>query len=131
MTRLFFKDIADALKRDCFTISNIADMMGTNRNIVRILDKERLAKFVSVIKASEIPELEKVWRMLGRRMEGIVAHAEHHISNGPIEGTNNMVKTLRRQAYGFRDTRYFFLKIWEKSRRHTKCRDFSSPQKCA
>lgn len=47
------------------------------------------------------------------------------------EGTNNMIKTLRRQAYGFRDTRYFFLKIWERSRRRTKCRDYSSPQKCA
>ncbi len=93
--------------------------------------RRSLAKFVSVIKASGIPELEKVWRMLERRMEGIVAHSEHHISNGPVEGTNNMIKTLRRQAYGFRDTRYFFLKIWERSRRHTKCRDFSSPQKCA
>ena len=42
MTWLFFKDIADALERDRSTISNIADMMGTNRNIVRMLDKERL-----------------------------------------------------------------------------------------
>ena len=78
-----------------------------------------------------IPELEKVWRMLERRMGGIVTHAVFHISNGPVEGTNNMIKTLRRQAYGFRDTRYFFLKIWERSRRRTKCRDYSSPQKCA
>lgn len=90
-----------------------------------------LEKFVSVVKASGIPELEKVWRMLERRMGGIVTHAVFHISNGPVEGTNNMIKTLRRQAYGFRDTRYFFLKIWERSRRRTKCRDYSSPQKCA
>lgn len=58
-------------------------------------------------------------------------YARHHISNDPVEGTNNMIKTLRRQAYGYRDTRYFFLKVWERSRRHTKCRDYSSPQKCA
>ena len=90
-----------------------------------------LEKFVSVVKASGIPELEKVWRMLERRMGGIVTHAVFHISNGPVEGTNNMIKTLRRQAYVFRDTRYFFLKIWERSRRRTKCRDYSSPQKCA
>ena len=93
--------------------------------------RKSLLKFISVIKASGIPELEKVWKMLEKRMDGIVTHARYHISNGPVEGTNNMIKTLRRQAYGYRDTRYFFLKIWERSRKHTKCRDYSSPQKCA
>lgn len=48
MTWLFFKDIADALERDRSTISNIADMMGTNRNIVRMLDKERLESIYGV-----------------------------------------------------------------------------------
>ena len=93
--------------------------------------RQSLLKFISVIKASGIPELEKVWKMLEKRMDGIVTHAKYQISNGPVEGTNNMIKTLRRQAYGFRDTRYFFLKIWERSRKHTKCRIYSSPQKCA
>lgn len=93
--------------------------------------EQSLEKFISVIKASGIPELEKVWKMLEKRMDGIVSHAQYHISNGPVEGTNNMIKTLRKQAYGFRDTRYFFLKIWERSRRSTKHRNYLSPQKCA
>lgn len=93
--------------------------------------QESLEKFISVIKTSGIPELEKVWKMLEKRMDGIVTHARYHISNGPVEGTNNMIKTLRRQAYGYRDTRYFFLKIWERSRKHPKRRDYSSPQKSA
>ncbi|RRF97849.1 MAG: ISL3 family transposase, partial [Coriobacteriaceae bacterium] len=29
-------------------------------------------------------------------MEGIAAHACHHISSGRVEGTNQMIKTLRR-----------------------------------
>ena len=29
-------------------------------------------------------------------MEGIVAYARHHISSGRVEGTNCMIKTLRR-----------------------------------
>ncbi|HZJ88074.1 MAG TPA: transposase, partial [Sphaerochaeta sp.] len=33
------------------------------------------------------------------------------------EGTNNLIKTIRRQAYGFRDTEYFFLKIKEATSR--------------
>ncbi len=43
--------------------------------------RRSLMKFISVIKASEIPELEKVWRMLEKRMEGIVTQAVNHISN--------------------------------------------------
>jgi transposase len=33
------------------------------------------------------------------------------ITSGPLEGTNNKIKTLKRTAYGFRDQEYFKLKI--------------------
>ncbi len=33
------------------------------------------------------------------------------VTTGPLEGINNKIKTLRRQAYGFRDLEYFKLKI--------------------
>ena len=33
------------------------------------------------------------------------------ISTGPLEGTNNKIKTMKRQAYGFRDQEFFKLKI--------------------
>jgi transposase len=29
-------------------------------------------------------------------MDGIVAHARHRITSGRVEGTNQMIKTLRR-----------------------------------
>ena len=38
-------------------------------------------------------------------------------SSGKVEGTNNMIKTVRRQAYGYRDDEYFFLKLFDASRR--------------
>jgi len=34
------------------------------------------------------------------------------ISTGPLEGTNNKIKTLQRQAYGYRDTEFFYLRIY-------------------
>ena len=37
----------------------------------------------------------------------IIAHATYRISFGKVEGTNNLIKTLRRRAYG-----YFFDRIW-------------------
>nr|HDN01259.1 ISL3 family transposase [Deltaproteobacteria bacterium] len=33
------------------------------------------------------------------------------ISTGPLEGTNNKIKTMKRQAYGYRDMEFFKLKI--------------------
>jgi transposase len=35
-------------------------------------------------------------RLVEGHMDGIVAHARHHISSGRVEGTNQMIKTLRR-----------------------------------
>ena len=36
---------------------------------------------------------------------------DHPISSGPMEGTNNKIKTLKRQAYGYRDQEFFKLRI--------------------
>ena len=33
------------------------------------------------------------------------------ISTGPLEGLNNKIKVLKRQAYGFRDLEYFKLRL--------------------
>jgi transposase len=33
------------------------------------------------------------------------------ISSGPMEGTNNKIEVMKRQAYGFRDREFFKLKI--------------------
>jgi hypothetical protein len=33
------------------------------------------------------------------------------ISSGPMEGTNDKIRTMKRQAYGFRDIAFFKLKI--------------------
>ena len=54
--------------------------------------------------------------LLDKHFEGIIAHATFQITNGRLEGINNKIKTLRRQAYGYRDDEYFFLKIIDASR---------------
>ena len=52
-------------------------------------------------------------RLLKNHFDGIVSHAEFGISSGKVEGTNNKIKTLRRQCYGLPDNEYFFLKIMD------------------
>jgi transposase len=43
--------------------------------------------------------------------QGILAYYDYPISTGPLEGINNKIKTMKRQAYGFRDTEFLKLKI--------------------
>ena len=49
---------------------------------------------------------------LEKHRDGILAYYDYPISTGPLEGTNNKIKTMQRQAYGFRDMQFFKLKIF-------------------
>jgi transposase len=62
-------------------------------------------------KESGIPMLSKFAKTLDKHREGILAFYDYRISTGPLEGTNNKIKTMKRQAYGFRDHEFFKLKI--------------------
>lgn len=50
---------------------------------------------------------------------GLLAYYDYKISTGPLEGTNNKIKTMQKQAYGFRDMDFFKLKIM--AIHQTKC----------
>jgi transposase len=60
---------------------------------------------------SGIPPLATFGRNLRRHEKGIVNHARYPIHTGRLEGINNKIKVIKRQAYGFRDDDYFILKI--------------------
>lgn len=64
--------------------------------------------------------LVKVGLTLLRHREGILNYFPHLITSGPIEGTVNKIKTLKRQAYGFRDMEYFKLRLY-----HLHCQGYS------
>ena len=78
--------------------------------------KDKAAKFLDdwIIKAegSEIKMLSNFAGTLERHREGILAYYDYPISTGPLEGTNNKIKTMQKQAYGFRDMDFFKLKIY-------------------
>jgi len=44
-------------------------------------------------------------------LEGIVASAIYRLHTSVLEGMNNRIKVIKRMAYGYRDSAYFFLKI--------------------
>lgn len=78
-------------------------------------DKETAERFlqdwVQRARASAISMLMRFANTLLAHRTGILAYYDFPISTGPLEGTNNKIKTMKRQAYGFRDKLFFKLKI--------------------
>ncbi|VAX35632.1 Mobile element protein, partial [hydrothermal vent metagenome] len=62
--------------------------------------------------SSGIRMLQKFAKTMRRHRNGLLNWYDYPISTGPLEGTNNKIKTLQRQAYGYRDMEYFRLKLF-------------------
>jgi len=61
--------------------------------------------------ASGIKILKQMGKTLTAHRSGLLTYYDVMITSGPMEGTNNKIKTMKRQAYGFRDQEFFKLKI--------------------
>lgn len=72
--------------------------------------RRALRQWCELALASDIAPLERFARNLLVHEEGIVNHARYPIHTGTLEGVHNRIKVIKRQAYGFRDDRYFMLK---------------------
>jgi transposase len=70
-----------------------------------------LADWMRRAEASCIKVLQKFAVTLAMHRTGILAYYDCRISTGPLEGTNNKIRTMQRQAYGFRDQEFFKLKV--------------------
>lgn len=82
-----------------------------------------MEEVVAVCRGTGNRHFEWFARLVDNHMEGIVAHARHQVSSGKVEGTNGMIKQLRRAGYGYPDDEYFFLKIFDASRRYSPGRE--------
>jgi transposase len=84
--------------------------------------REQLGKFPARMKLldwyhqamdSGIRVLQDFARTLLAHADGILAWYDYPLSTGPLEGTNNKIKTLNRQHYGLRDGDFFILKLYQ------------------
>jgi transposase len=49
--------------------------------------------------------------MLQRHRDGILNHCQYSVHTSKLEGINNKIKVIKRDAYGYHDERYFTLKV--------------------
>jgi transposase len=71
-----------------------------------------LQDWICRAEASGIKLLQQFAGTLAKYRTGILNYYKCRISTGPLEGTNNKIKTMQRQAYGYRDREFFKLKIY-------------------
>ena len=67
--------------------------------------------WMKMAKDSEIEPLQKFAKKLKAYWRGIVARVRWPMHTGQLEGINNRIKVMKRMAYGYRDSAFFFLKI--------------------
>jgi transposase len=71
-----------------------------------------LLDWIRRAESTDIRMLHQFARTLRFHAHGLLAYYDYAISTGPLEGTNNKIKTMKRQAYGFRDHQFFILKLY-------------------
>ena len=74
--------------------------------------KRVLTDWLRRAEASGIKVLQQMAATLGAHSSGILNYYDYRISTGHLEGLNNKIKTMKRQAYGFRDREFFKLKSY-------------------
>ena len=71
-------------------------------------------RWIKFAEETRIPELRTMAKTLRDKIVGIISFwTFRYISNASMEGFNNKIRWLIKQAYGFRDSEYFKLKIYQ------------------
>ncbi len=70
-----------------------------------------LDDWIARAEVSGVRMLIKFAQTLRLHRTALLAWYDYPISTGPLEGTNNKIQTMKRQAYGYRDQEFFRLKI--------------------
>jgi transposase len=77
----------------------------------RLWAARALIEWCRLARAVGHPELDRFAATLERHREGILSHCDYPIHTSRLEGVNNKIKVIKRNAYGYHDDRYFVLKI--------------------
>ena len=70
-----------------------------------------LERWCATAEKSELAPMVAVAKSLRQYKNGILAWYDYKTSNAKVEGINNKIKVMKRNAYGFRDGNYFNLRL--------------------
>ncbi len=98
------------------TMLPLADMVRSIRNAcsredASSLPAEAVESFEALAEDHGLKKAGRFARMLSSHSFGILTAWKYRISTGPPEGVNTRAKPIKRIGYGYRDFRYFVLKL--------------------
>lgn len=76
-----------------------------------------LVRWIYEAANSKILPLVKAAKTILDHSKGLLSYFDYRINNGKAEGINNKIKVLKRNGYGYLDTKYFTLLLYDL---HTK-----------
>jgi transposase len=110
----------DQLDKCCFLYEELGKAYALKeglRRIYRIKDidlaQNALVYWCELAEASKIREMITMAKTIRKHGAGIIAYWETGITSAAMEGFNNKIGWLTRQAYGYRDEQYLILKIFD------------------
>lgn len=74
--------------------------------------EKELYAWVEQARNANVPELARMAATVMAHRTGILAWYDGRFSTAKVEGINNKIKVLKRNAYGFRDEKYFKLRLF-------------------
>jgi len=98
-----------------YTVSIMGDALRDLWSPARSQDEARKAAedWVAKALASGVASLAVFARRVRKDIDKIVGACTSGLNTSILEGMNNRCKQIKRVAYGFRDMRYYFLKIFD------------------
>lgn len=78
------------------------------------LARQQIFQWIRTILKTDYDCLKRFARSILKRMRNILNWFKNPISNGKAEGINNVIKTLLKRAYGYKNFDYFRLKVLQK-----------------
>lgn len=88
----------------------------TVRGLYTIVDPEEAAEFIDELindmaDSSMPPEVRSLARTLRRWRDHIIAWHTAHVTNGPTEAINNLIKRIKRIGFGLRRFRHYRIRV--------------------
>lgn len=76
--------------------------------------REMIMSWIDEVLKLKYKNFKRFARTVLKRIDTIVNWFDHPISNAKAEGVNNVIKTLLKRAYGYKDFNYFRAKVLQK-----------------
>lgn len=76
--------------------------------------EQRLLEWCALVENSPYTPFERLAKQIKQRLHILLNWFKYHISNAKAEAVNNIIKSLLKRAYGYKDFSYFRLKVLQK-----------------